>query len=101
MTDTVSEETLNRAKLNLETARMSWNELERFFAGGTLLTVSDDLDIVEVAHCMSIDDKSAIEGWLNSEKLSQVADDQAKSWSENSAELWAIVVRPWILVQDK
>ncbi|MRI31991.1 DUF2288 domain-containing protein [Endozoicomonas sp. OPT23] len=101
MTNNVSEETLNKAKLNLETAQMPWSELERFFAGGTLLSVSAELDIVEVAHCMSIDDKAAIVGWLNDKKLGQISDDQAKSWCESNAELWTVIVRPWILVQDK
>ena len=99
--ESVSDEAVNKAKLNLETARMDWKELERFFAGGTLLSVSEELDIVEVAHRMSVDDKAAIEGWLNAKQLGQVSDDQAVAWQEKNAELWTVVVRPWILVQDK
>ena len=36
-------------RLNTETARISWQELERHFARGALLTVSPGLDLVEVS----------------------------------------------------
>jgi len=46
------------ARLNLETARISWQELERHFARGELLTVIPALDLVQVGVNMINDDKT-------------------------------------------
>ncbi len=32
--------------------------------------------------------------------LHPVADDTARCWIETKAEVWAVIVRPWVLVQD-
>ena len=42
MTDSVS--TLEKAKLNLETSKIPWLELQRFFAGGLAIAVTNELD---------------------------------------------------------
>ena len=39
---------LARAKINTETARISWKELQRFFASGKTLYVEADLDHVPI-----------------------------------------------------
>ena len=49
------------ARLNTETARIEWKELERHFARGVLLTVSPELDLVEVGAHMIHDDKHIID----------------------------------------
>jgi hypothetical protein len=38
-----------RAKLIMETSRIDWKELQRFFAGGAAVQVSAGLDLVDVA----------------------------------------------------
>ncbi|WP_062268215.1 DUF2288 domain-containing protein [Endozoicomonas arenosclerae] len=101
MSDSVDPNELNKAKLNLETAKIAWADLQRYFASGHLLAVAPDLDIVSVAHSISIDDKTVVEAWLNEKKLNPVSDDQARNWHERQAYLWAVVVRPWVLVQDR
>ncbi len=90
-----------RAKLNLETAQMSWKELERFFASGALVMVRRGLDLVEVAVCVANDDKPAVEQWLADGRVAKVSDEQALAWSETEALLWTVVVKPWILVQEQ
>ena len=88
-------------RLNAETARISWQELERHFARGALLTVSPVLDLVEVGVHMINDDKAIIDAWMKSGDLSKTTDEEARHWSENETILWAVVVAPWVLVQDK
>ena len=88
-------------RLNTETARISWQELERHFARGVLLTVSPSLDLVQVGVHMIHDDKTIVDAWLESGDLRKATDDEARYWSENDAILWAVVVAPWVLVQDK
>ena len=90
-----------RAKINGETSRMPWKELERFFASGAVIAVSNDLDLVEVAYCIASDDKDAVVKWMAENKVSRVSDDQASAWSEADVSLWTVVVKPWILVQQE
>jgi hypothetical protein len=92
---------LLRAKINGETSRMPWKELLRFFASGAVIVVSDDLDLVEVAARIANDDKDAVAQWMAENRLGKVSDAQAGAWLEADASLWAVVVKPWILVQQK
>ncbi len=90
-----------RAKINLETSRIAWKELLRFFASGTVIAVSPELDLIEVATRISADDKAPVEQWLSSGKVARVSDDQARIWLESDTMLWSVVVKPWILVQQQ
>ncbi len=89
-----------RAKINLETSKIAWKELQRFFAGGKVLLVSVDLDLVEAAFQISEDNAEQTQQWMASGKLSPVPDAQARMWVEADALVWAVVVRPWVLVQS-
>lgn len=92
---------LLRARLNGETSRLPWTELLRFFAAGTVIAVSDDLDLIEVAARIAGDDKDAVAQWMSESRLGKVSDAQASTWLENDAALWTVVVKPWILVQQR
>ena len=89
------------AKINLETARISWKELERFFAGGRIISVVDHLDMIRVAQLMASDDVTTISAMLEKKEIGKVTDEQARIWSDSEASLWAVVVNPWILVQQR
>jgi hypothetical protein len=39
--------------------------------------------------------------WMAENRLGKVSDVQASAWLEADATLWAVVVRPWILVQQR
>ncbi len=95
------EQQLLHAKLNMETSQIAWSELLRYFAGGLVIVVADDLDLVEVAARFTIDDKTLVEQWLNDAKIAKVSDAQASGWLAVDAMLWTVVARPWVLVQEK
>jgi hypothetical protein len=90
---------LFRAKVNLETARIHWKELQRYFASGVALAVAAGLDLVEVAYQMSQDNAAQIRQWMAAGKFGKVTDEQAAAWIESDALVWAVVVSPWVLVQ--
>ncbi|MFZ6757317.1 DUF2288 domain-containing protein [Undibacterium sp. Ji50W] len=90
-----------RTKINLETASFPWSELLRHFAGGTVLVVAGDQDLVEVALHMAEDRAEQIAALLDSGQLARVNDAQAKEWLEQDRQLWTVVVKPWILVQHR
>jgi len=90
-----------RIKINRETARLPWAELERHFAQGSVIYVSEDLDLVDVALRISHDDKDSIARWMADGKVGKVSDLQAAAWTEAQATLWTSVVSPFVLVQPE
>jgi hypothetical protein len=99
MTDLDKHNDLLRAKLNQETARMPWRELQKYFAGGAVIGVSPELDLVEVAVRIANDDKAAVAQWMAENRIAKVSDAQALAWWDADMQLWAVVIKPWILVQ--
>ncbi|WIO73091.1 DUF2288 domain-containing protein [Porticoccaceae bacterium LTM1] len=89
-----------KAKLNLETAKAPWSDLQRFFASGSVIAVSAELDLTDVALQISMDNSSLIQQWMESGRVGQVSDEQALNWFEGNAHLWTCVVKPWVLVQE-
>lgn len=89
------------AKLNLETSQMPWRELQRYFAAGSVITVHDGIDMVEVAVLIASDDAKAVSGLLEKGQIEKVTDLQAQTWLDADEDLWTVVVKPWILVQRK
>ncbi|HEB57248.1 MAG TPA: DUF2288 domain-containing protein [Gammaproteobacteria bacterium] len=90
-----------RQKLNLESGQIDWSELQRHFARGAVIAVNPELDLVEVALKFTEDDRSEIEGWLTSGQIKRADDEHARRWNQTAAVFWAIVVAPWILVQEQ
>ncbi|WP_096087167.1 DUF2288 domain-containing protein [Agaribacterium haliotis] len=91
-------EDLNQG-LNRECAKIPWAELQRFFASGIAVQVDKSLDLIEVAALIHQDRASEVERLMNDGLLAQVSDTQAQAWFDQQAEVWAIVIKPWVLVQ--
>ena len=94
-----TDEELVRAKLNSETAKIAWSELQRFFAAGQTLFVTPDLNLIDVAFAFQQDDADQVKYWLRQELVSPVTDAQAGDWFSQDSLLWTVVVKPWVLVQ--
>jgi len=84
-----------------ETARISWSELEPLFARGILLRVAGALDLVSVAEAVALDAKQEVPAWLASGMLERLQSDEAAGYVARDPELWAVVVSPWVLVQER
>jgi hypothetical protein len=89
-----------RVKLNAESGKLRWCELERHFARGVVIRVTPGLDLIDVALCMTKDDRDSVAAWMGSGRLGRVSPDEARGWHENDCLLWAVVVSPWVLVQE-
>lgn len=89
------------ARLNTETARINWRELERHYARGVLMTVAAEMDLVMTAAHMARDDKVIIEACMEKGHLYPTTDENARDWHERDPDLWAVVVAPWVLVQER
>ncbi len=89
-----------RQKLNLETGQLRWSELQRYFARGVVVIVGPELDLIEVAARFAEDDKPAIQKWLEQAQITRAHDEHAKRWAAHEPDFWAVVVTPWVLVQE-
>jgi len=90
-----------KAKLNLETSRINWHELQTYYARGQVVRVAPELDLLEVAAELTADNKAQFEQWMQKGEVGDVSPDVARTWYDRNAELWAVVVAPWVLVQDR
>ena len=86
-------------RLNMETSKLRWTELQRHYAGGNVVAVGDELDLIEVAVSVARDDTESVKKWMAAGLLARVGDIQAAAWLQADVELWAVVVKPWVLVQ--
>ncbi|MFI8479596.1 DUF2288 domain-containing protein [Pseudomonas sp. NPDC078700] len=89
------------AKLLGQTAAISWQELQPYFAKGALLWVESDQDLIEAAQAVVENDTAKVSGWLSAGHLTKMTDVQAESLLSRDPELWAVVVAPWVLVQER
>lgn len=90
-----------RSRLNQETARLPFTELLRHFAAGSVVKISSELDLVDVAVQFSQDNKQQVADWMAAQKIQRAEDSDAEKWLAASQELWAVVVSPWVLVQEE
>lgn len=92
---------IERAKITLETAPIAWEALLPHFARGVVIAVDRALDLVSVAEAFSQDDAEQIKTWMSAAQLGKASDEQASRWLEQNAEVWAVVIAPWVLVQER
>lgn len=87
------------SELVLETAQIRWHELQRFFASGNAIAVDPSLDLIHVAAEISKDNAAQVKDWMDANLVDSVKDAQAAQWYEQDAVVWALVIKPWVLVQ--
>ena len=90
-----------RNEFHGQTARICWHELQTYYAHGSTVWVAADLDLVEVAVRLALDDKARFEAWIAAGQVGPVSDEQALAWYDANEQLWAVVAAPWVLVQQR
>ena len=96
----IDPQTLLRAKLNAETGKLAWADLQRHFARGVVIKVAVGVDLVDVAVAVSNDDKAQVAAWMQAEQVQQASTQDAQTWHAQNSVFWAIVTAPWVLVQE-
>lgn len=89
------------AKLLGETAQIEWPALEPFFARGALLWVASGLDLIAVAQALAEDDRASVAAWLGTGEVEKLSAARASGYAEGAPELWAVVVSPWVVIQER
>jgi hypothetical protein len=95
-----SEEQELVARLNSETAKIDWHDLQTHYAAGNVLGISAKADLIKVAIEFNRDNATQIQQWLADSSLFEISDQQATEWYENNQQLWALVIPPFVLVQQ-
>jgi hypothetical protein len=93
------DETL-RTTIKGEIGIIAWTALARFFAAGTAVAVDAELNLADVAFEFSKNNTAAVQQWMSAGKVNGVSDEQAKMWFETDATVAAVVISPWVLVQE-
>lgn len=94
-------EKLLREEYHGQTARIFWHDLQTYYAHGAVVALQPDLDLVEVAVQLGMDNVECFQQWITDGLLAPVADEQALAWYDVNQELWAVVAPPWVLVQHR
>ena len=89
-----------RAKLNLETAQLPWSELERHFARGDVIKVAIGTDLIDAALHLAENNAATVQGWLADGHIARAEMRDAEDWHARQPMFWAVVVAPWVLVQE-
>lgn len=88
------------ARLNGETAKIEWHQLQKHYATGSVISVEIGFDLIKVAIALHQDDTAQVKRWLTEGLLSEVSDQQAQAWYDQNSLVWALVIPPFILVQE-
>ena len=86
-------------KLNTETARISWEELQPHFARGAAVYAKDALGGITGDRHVAEDEAAPLKQWMEQGKFGAISDDMARTFLADKQEMWAVVVAPWGLVQ--
>ena len=89
-----------RTTIRGEIGIIAWAALTRFFAAGTAVAVDAELNLADVAFEFSQNNTATVQQWMSAGKVSRVSDEQAKTWFATDATVAAIVISPWVLVQE-
>lgn len=98
-TQPLNEKDALEQRLNTETAKINWHELQKHYAAGNVLAVAQTADLIKVAVAFHQDDTTKVQAWLADKTLFEINDEQALDWYESKTEHWAVVIPPFVLVQ--
>jgi len=89
-----------KKKLNHDTARINWLALAEHQQNEAVIEVASNLDLINVASEFVRDNRKQVAEWLESGLVAKVSAEKADQWQSQDKELWAVVVAPWVLVQE-
>lgn len=88
------------AEIKKEIGLIAWKDLAHFFAQGSAVAIHTELDLAEVALQFTHNNTAAVSTWMREGKVAKVSDEQARAWFDADQAVRAIVISPWVLVQE-
>lgn len=89
-----------KQKLNMETAKLHWKDLQLFFAKGNLLRVEPSEDLLTVAEYIASNNQTQIEQLIAESKIAFATPEWVKNNCKTDTLLWTVVVAPYVLCQQ-
>ena len=87
-------------RLNGETAKIEWHQLQKHYASGSVISVAPGFDLIKVALALHRDDIAQVKQGLAEKLVTEVNDTQAQRWYDEKTSVWALVIPPFVLVQE-
>ena len=92
---------LLKAEFLKQTAKLPWAELQTYYARGNVIVVAPNLDLVDVAVQLGLDNTAQFEAWIEAGEIGLATDQHAINWHDEDTVLWVTVAAPWVLVQRR
>jgi hypothetical protein len=86
--------------LRAESGELAWRELLPHFARGAVVRVDPGLDLITVAEAFRDDDSARVGEWMHGGMVGRASDHDARRWTRVEPVFSAVVVAPWVLVQE-
>ena len=95
------DESAIRAKLEESVGPIVATDLHAHLKRDAVFVVAPALSLVECGVAIAMDDAKKVEAWIASEELRRPTADERTAWLASTDRQWtAIVVQPFVLVQD-
>ena len=88
------------AKLEKYTGEVDWSYLKKHYESGALIYVDSSLKLAAVGKAISEDDTESISAWKKSGDIVQPSEPHAAYWEESKLTFLALVVSPFVLIQE-
>ena len=91
----------NSQKLDKYVGEVSWEYLEPHFQSGSLIYIDNSLCIKDVGQALAKDDTKKVKQWLRAGDALKPCQAHAKYWNEVNSTFIALVVSPFVIIQEK
>jgi hypothetical protein len=89
-----------REKLRSELQEIEWTALKPHLARDAVITVSPQLDLLEVAESVASDDKSQLEAWVQGGLVGKPTAAELALWeTQLERKFRFIILSPFVLIQ--
>ncbi len=89
-----------QAQLRDELGVVAWRDLKPHHVRGAVFMVAQNLDLVDVAVAVAVDDIETVKAWLISGEFARLDPDLAETWSAaGGPPLQCVITQPYVLIQ--
>ncbi|MCM2278938.1 MAG: DUF2288 domain-containing protein [Oligoflexia bacterium] len=93
------QEIIESLKQTMDEAQWQW--LLPHLQRDALVLVKPELDLLDVAYRIAIDDRPAVQAWVESGKLAKPTPAQVREWERHPDKRFTVVVvQPYVLAQE-
>lgn len=88
-------------KFKTELYEEEWVVMAPHYKRGAFIIVSEELDLVEVATAVSVDDSGLVQAYIDQKKILKPTEEQVQEWEKNKQRFVSVIVQPFVLAKIK